>query len=121
MTGPSHPFRFHDTLGYTVTSAHAQHLRESIVQILGTRRGERLMRPTFGSRLHELLFETQDDVLYGLATHYVREALTRWEPRVHVQSVAVERKADTPHRLQVAVTYTIPAFQQDDQVQVTIG
>ncbi|OPZ86981.1 MAG: Gene 25-like lysozyme [bacterium ADurb.Bin429] len=59
--GLKYPFQFHKQYGgaaiSTATSQEQEHIHESIRQILGTRRGERFLRPEFGCRLHELLFE----------------------------------------------------------------
>ena len=44
------------------------------------------MRPDYGCELHRLVFSPNDDTTAGLAIHYVRRALERWEPRVEVLS-----------------------------------
>ena len=54
-------------------------VEQSIKMILSTVPGERVMRPEYGSRLHELAFENHPE---GLAIQYIREALERFEPRV---------------------------------------
>ena len=50
--------------------------------ILTTAPGERLMRPEFGCRIWELLFEPINANTLGLMGEAVREAIGRWEPRV---------------------------------------
>jgi uncharacterized protein len=62
-------------------------VEQSIQIILGTRLGERVMRPTFGSRLHELLFAPLNAVTLGLAERYTAEALRFWEPRIDLLSI----------------------------------
>jgi phage baseplate assembly protein W len=42
------------------------------------------MRPHYGCHLHRLVFSPNDDTTAGLAIHYVRQALERWEPRIDV-------------------------------------
>ena len=59
----------------------------SIVLILGTPIGTRIMLPNFGSRLAELVFEQNDEVLVALANRYIMDAISHWEPRVNVQEV----------------------------------
>src|SRR4051794_30323560 len=63
-------------------------IREAILLIIGTAGGGRLMRPTFGCGLHELVFAPNDATPAALACHEVREALIDWEPRVEVLDVA---------------------------------
>ena len=63
-------------------------IEQSIRIILGTMIGERVMRPEFGCRIHELVFAPHNAATEGLAELYVREALDRWEPRIEVTTVA---------------------------------
>ena len=71
-----------------------RNLEESIVIILGTRLGERVYRPDFGSRLHELVFAPLNDDTLLLAQIYAREAIQKWEPRVTVESVTATPMPD---------------------------
>ena len=88
------PFAFQRRSGgaqvSTVTSMDHAHIHESILQILGTRPGERFMSPEFGSRLKDLVFKPNDSVLKGLIRHYVIDAIERWEKRVYVTDVAFD-------------------------------
>lgn len=111
--GIKYPFRFQSESGgiavSTGLSLEHEHIRESILQILGTRLGERLMIPEFGSRLHELVFEQNDAVLKGLIRHYVFDAIKKWEKRAIVTGVSFE---DTPqdidrNLLPVRITYRV--------------
>lgn len=45
------------------------------------------MNPEFGSRLKDLVFEQNDEVLKGLLRHYVIDAIKRWEKRVIITEV----------------------------------
>src|SRR5262245_29594787 len=62
-------------------------IRESILLIIGTAKGERLMRPTFGCGIHDLVFAPNDATTAALASFEVREALVDFEPRIEVQDV----------------------------------
>ncbi|MCA9994226.1 MAG: GPW/gp25 family protein [Anaerolineales bacterium] len=55
--------------------------------ILSTALGERVMRPEFGCRIHDLVFAPNDGQTAVQAERYVEEALARWEPRITVNSV----------------------------------
>ena len=55
-------------------------VRQSILLLLSTRPGERVMRPDNGCDLYRLAFAPSDDMTAGLAIHYVRQAVERWEP-----------------------------------------
>ena len=89
--GLKYPFRFQSVSGGAEVSAATtrehEHIRESILQILGTRPGERFMNPEFGSRLKDLVFEQNDEVLKGLIRHYVIDSIKRWEKRIAITGV----------------------------------
>jgi len=81
-------------------------VKHSIYQILGTRIGERVMVPEFGSRLPELIFEPIDEVTISLARVYTIEAIEKWEPRVELNEVAVSVNPDGG-RVEVFADYVI--------------
>ena len=88
--GIKFPFRFYRRTGGTQESEGLDRIRESIVQILETRLGERLKRPVFGSKVKDLVFEQNDEVLKGLLRYHVVEAIKRWEKRVVVTEVVFD-------------------------------
>ncbi|MGE0642615.1 MAG: GPW/gp25 family protein [Nitrospira sp.] len=55
--------------------------------ILSTAKGERVMRPDFGCGIHDLVFAVTNQATCDRAAAEVREALTRWEPRLDVENV----------------------------------
>jgi len=104
------------TGGLTLTSAGAlamveddQAVRQALLLLLATTPGERVMRPGYGSRLHRLVFAPNDDTTAGLAIHYVREAIRRWEPRVEVLNVDAGADPDAPWRLLIRLDYRVRA------------
>ena len=109
------PFAFQRRSGgaqvSTATSSNHAHIHESIRQILGTRKGERLMRPEFGTRLHELVFEPNDSLLYGLLRHEVIEALEEWEPRVIITDVSCGPDETNGHLVLVRLNYRLISSQ----------
>jgi phage baseplate assembly protein W len=66
-------------------------VRQSILIILGTAKGERVMRPDFGCGIHDLVFDTVSSRTLGRVQQTVNEALLRLEPRIDVTKVEVER------------------------------
>jgi len=82
-------------------------IEQSIRIILETVPGERVMRPEFGCRIHELVFAPHNAATEGLAIHYVREALERWEPRIELQEVLVETDTRGGGALIIEIRYRI--------------
>lgn len=112
--GLKFPFTFQKRSGgtqiSTATSSDHAHIHESIRQILGTRKGERFLRPDFGTELHKLIFEPNDRILYGLIRHEVMTALDEWEPRVIVTDVQVD-SGDDEHLVLVNIHYRLISSQ----------
>jgi phage baseplate assembly protein W len=89
------------------SSSFDENVRESIFVILGTAPGERVNRPDFGCRIHDLMFAPNNDETAARAEYYCEEALHKYEKRVeHVKCTAVPSK-DEPSRLDVRITYQI--------------
>lgn len=84
-------------------------VRQALFLLLSTIPGERLMRPGYGSRLHRLVFAPNDDTTAGLAIHYVRAAIARWEPRIDVLDVDAGPDPDDAWRLVIRLDYRIRA------------
>lgn len=112
-TGLKFPLNFQSISGgaevSTSTSREYEHIRESIIQILGTRPGERLMNPEFGSKLKDLVFEQNDEVLKGLIRHHVIDAIRRWEKRVVITDVSFDDSARSKdiNQLPVIISYRV--------------
>lgn len=68
----------------------AEKVRESIWIILRTGLGERVYRPTFGSRLSELNFAPLNNNTLLMIRIHVQEALTAWEPRIILEDVLTD-------------------------------
>jgi len=86
-----------------------QDIDEAIRMILLTPRGQRVMRPEFGCRLHDLIFSPNDATTMGLAAYYVEDALAMWEPRITVKEVAARPDAENPERLLITIQYEVKA------------
>jgi phage baseplate assembly protein W len=84
-------------------------IRQSILLIVSTARGERVMRPTFGCAIHELVFAPNDAMTAARAGFAVREALIDWEPRIQVLDVRAEPDAAEGDRLLVSLRYRVRA------------
>lgn len=57
-------------------------IKGNILQILGTRRGERVMLPLFGSRIPDYIFEPLDHTTCALIRFEAIRAIKMWEPRI---------------------------------------
>jgi hypothetical protein len=67
------------------------------------------MRPTFGCRAHELLFEPRSPSIVSLLQEYVHDALRIWEPRIDVLQVYVTADDGFGGALIAEIEYQIKA------------
>lgn len=94
------------------------HLRQSIMDILMTYPGERIMRPEYGSRLRDLIDRPVNAQWLADLYHEVAYAIQRWEPRVRVLRVAA--RMETPGHVTLDLTLRIGSGdQQTLSVEVT--
>ena len=98
-----------DERGTIALTTDLSEIEQAIHIILNTAPGQRVMRPEFGCRIHELVFAPNNAATAGLASRYVREALGRWEPRIQVQEVRVQPQREDPSHLTISISYRINA------------
>jgi phage baseplate assembly protein W len=113
--GLAFPLRVNARGGLSLVSG-VRDIEQSIRIILSTRPGERVMRPEFGCRAHELLFEPHDVSTESLVQQYVAEALTMWEPRIELQGVDVYTDEDLDGALFVEVFYIVKATHDERSI-----
>lgn len=91
-------------------------IRQAVLLLLTTTPGERVMRPDYGCELHRLLFASNDDTTAGLAIHYVRRALERWEPRIQILHLDATRSPEDPSRLDITLEYRVRATGRTERL-----
>ena len=80
-------FKKHPVTNDVVVSKDASAIKQAIVNVLLTNKGERLMNPRYGSDIRRFLFEPLD---YGTAFQIkgnIRDTLERFEPRINVLDI----------------------------------
>lgn len=102
--------------GRLLFAADATDIRQAVGIILQTAPGERVMLPSFGCRINELLFGAGNAGTCSLAELYARQALDRWEPRIQTQEVTATMDASERNRMLVSVSYLILAKNRPDNV-----
>ena len=107
----AYPYRF-DPLGHTAAAGDDVHIRDLIEQVLFTAPGERVMRPTFGSGVAQLVFAPNSVELASATQMLVQSALQQWlGDLITLLGVSVEASEAT---LAVTVQYSV---RRTDQLQ----
>lgn len=97
-----------DADGALQLAAYEESVRQSIWIILGTARGERVMRPEFGCGIYDLVFEVNSAATAGKVAQAVRESLLLFEPRIDVRDIDVTPGGDGEVLL-ISITYEVRA------------
>jgi phage baseplate assembly protein W len=93
--------------GKIALSQYEDDIREAILIILGTVKGERVMRPDFGCGIHDLVFAPINTATITLVQNSVREALTVYEPRIELIKVEALSDRAEEGKLLVNIEYRV--------------
>lgn len=96
-----------DSSGSTAITSDDENIRQSMMLILGTAPGERLMRPKFGCAIHDILFEPNTAVTASKIEYEVKKSLQEFEPRVGDIEVHAMPDDSEASRMNVNISYTI--------------
>lgn len=87
---------------------YEESVRQAIWIVLGTAKGERLMRPDFGCAIHDFVFERNTRATAGRMAEAVQDALLRHEPRIELVNVDVDGDG-TGNVMHVSIEYRVRA------------
>ena len=83
-----------DSTGGIAIRPDVEAVRQSIDNILRTRKGERLFLPQFGSSLEDLIFEPMDEMSLVDISRRLKDEIEYWDDRVIVDFVGFEKDED---------------------------
>lgn len=89
--------------------SHEEDVRQSLLILLRTNPGERVMRPAFGAGLDAFVFEPVNTATLHALGRQVEQTLVEFEPRIDQIGVVVRPDADEPGRLLIEIEYRIRA------------
>lgn len=98
-----------DNRGGVALTTSENEIQQAMYIILSTAPGERVMRPEFGCRIHEYIFAPANSGTTAAVEAEVRQALTRWEPRIDLRDVKVTPNPGTLGLLLIEISYQIKA------------
>lgn len=98
--------------GLVASVAYEEDIRQSMLIVLETAPGERVMRPNFGCGIHELVFAAVDSTTLQRVRSTVEEALRRCEARIDVLDVNIDAAASIDGQLIVEIEYRVTKTNQ---------
>lgn len=69
--------------------SEVEDISESLVLLLSTRPGERVMRPDYGCNLEDMLFESVNESLLTYIKDLITKSILYYEPRIQVKKIDI--------------------------------
>lgn len=110
-------FRSNPVTGDISLKKNEQAVKQSVLNILLTKRGEKPFDPNFGSDITSQLFENFDPIIETVLDEQIRTALKNYEPRVKVLDTTIN---GSPDQNSIDVTLTI-RIQSPEQTETTVN
>ena len=79
-----------DGQGGIKLALNGEAVRTSLINILLTRRGARVMHPEFGASLEAMLFENFNQDIANRISQVFRNEITKWDPRIILRNMVYE-------------------------------
>jgi len=93
--------------GTCVITSGTRTIIDSVIDILGTAKGETFLNEDYGSRLEETLFLPNDVATFSLIKQMVIEALRTWEKRIRIDSLDVSKSTDDDVKCNINIQFTV--------------
>lgn len=110
-SGFSFPFEITTALGgigvktATSISTGTERIRQSLIQILYTALGERVMLRSFGTDLRAIVFESMDPALLNPIIYSLRRSIEHWERRISVERLNLDLIDKANGLLQISIQF----------------
>lgn len=97
-------------------------IKASLIQLILTSTGERVMRPNLGGSVMDLLFENVSDANDSLLRMRVLEIISAQEQRVKVEEITVDRVVENEMSGAIlTIYYLVVQTGKSDKVVVTLN
>lgn len=103
------PIEVDKTTGRIKTVSDEEDIRESLLLILNTAKGERVMRKDFGSKVNDFVFESLNATHINLLKKEIKKAILEWEPRVTNVKVNVLKDRLKKELINIEIGYQVRA------------
>lgn len=82
-------FKPHPVTGDLIIKKDDAAIKQSVISLLLTSKGERPFQPNLGSDIRNLLFEPLDTATAGQISRNIRDVLRSYEPRIRILDIEV--------------------------------
>ncbi len=120
LIGIAYPFR-RGAFGAPASNEGDRTIRDSLEQIFGVGRFERLMRPGSGSAVYALLFESDGPFLRARIVEEAKRAVREQEPRIRLLQASASIAESEEGSRRVTISFTYERQGEVSREQVTIA
>jgi phage baseplate assembly protein W len=92
-------------------------IKNSIRNILTTKKGEKILAPEFGSSLEQYLFEPVSDVYGRLIAQEILNDIENFEPRIRVEKIKVVPEPDE-NQYQILLVYSFLDITKENLLNI---
>lgn len=117
ISGIKFPLQFY--AGRVVVSGGQSHIKESVIQIIGTSKNEYLLKPNLGSRISERIFDSVN--VAALVEVDIRDTLNRYEPRIDLVSTSANLSESSTGMVIILVRFRIKGQSEIVDLNFSLG
>lgn len=100
------PVEFNPNSKQVLLAENEEDIRQSLIILLNTTIGERVLRPEYGCNMEDLLFEALNVTTATMITNRIKRAILFHEPRIKTDDIDL-RPDYQEGRVEVLISYTI--------------
>jgi phage baseplate assembly protein W len=108
----------HPTTLDAITSNNVMAVKNSLINLIMTRKGERIHQPEIGSNIHQLLFELPSPPIESMIKQLIEELIHHQEQRIKSPNVIITSK-DTSYI--VTIEFTLSGASNINTIEFELG
>lgn len=81
--------------------------KSNIINLLKTRKGERILNPEFGSELYNLIFDPNDSSIELLIKDTIIEEVNRWIPTIQINNIKINRSFTDTYIIEILLDFSL--------------
>lgn len=117
--GVNYPIRRSEDGYFDKTSTTVEHVKANLINVLSTSRGERVLRPDFGTRLEEFLFEPMTPQTEAEIQTEIESVVEEFLPYVTIEDIGVDQfEEDGVVRLEVRFSTFFLPDEEEENVEI---
>lgn len=86
---------------------------ENLKTLLLTRKGERYHLPTYGTRLLNVLFEPNTNLIKQTINDIISQPVSQWLPYINIEDIDIITSEDDPdlnYNIQITISFSVAQF-----------